>query len=168
MQADFFSQQNSEVQLLPAGSERPNKRVFLYDGQVFDDPGPEYGIKEVLEALAGTYPELANGTWTSRVLPDGAEEITFVKVTGEKGSLGAAQLAGCLKQLEPVPLAAVELSGHIVEEEGRLTAGALLEMAPDIEAALGQMERLAENSRRILRQCLALKPVPHPKVPLGF
>ena len=41
--------------------------------------------KDVLAFLAQTYPELENGTWHSRVLPDGSEEITFVKVTGEKG-----------------------------------------------------------------------------------
>ena len=92
MQTNFFD-------LCDPAADRPDgpgdqasaaaKRIFIYDGQVFDDPGPEYSVQDVLNFLAQTYPELANGTWHSRTLPDGApggvEEITFVKVTGEKG-----------------------------------------------------------------------------------
>lgn len=87
-QADFFEgQDQAEPPLLPGPTaQKPAKRVFLYDGQVFEDPGPEYTTQDVLNFLAQTYPALANGTWTSRTLPDGTEEITFVKVTGEKGA----------------------------------------------------------------------------------
>jgi PRTRC genetic system protein C len=60
-------------------------RQFYYDGQLFEDPGPEYSPQDILNFLAATYPELRQGSWTRRTLPDGSEEITFHKVTGEKG-----------------------------------------------------------------------------------
>jgi PRTRC genetic system protein C len=66
-------------------------RLFYYDGQLFEDPGPAYKPEEVLNFLSATYPELARGSYTSRIMPDGTEEITFHKVTGEKGAPAAAQ-----------------------------------------------------------------------------
>ena len=89
MQSPFFdpnpnNNKATEPLALPA-PQRPAKRLFLYDNQYFEDPGSEYSTQEVLGFLAETYPELTSGTWTSRTLPDGSEEITFVKVTGEKG-----------------------------------------------------------------------------------
>lgn len=91
-QDDFFSNQpQSEAESEPVvilnepATNKPKKRVFLYDGQYFEDPGPEYTITDVLNFLAQTYPELENGTWHSRLMPDDTEEITFVKVTGDKG-----------------------------------------------------------------------------------
>jgi hypothetical protein len=44
----------------------------------------------------------------------------------------------------------------------------LLAMTPAIEAALQQAEQISHDSQRIVRQCLELTPIPHPKVPLGF
>ena len=82
MQANFFEQQQPLLQAPPG---QPAKRVFIYDNQFFADPGAEYSIQDVLNFLAETYPELENGTWSERSLPDGSQEITFVKVTGEKG-----------------------------------------------------------------------------------
>ncbi len=61
-------------------------RQFYYDGQLFEDPGPEYTPQDILNFLSNTYPELRQGTWTQRTLPDGTAEITFHKVTGEKGA----------------------------------------------------------------------------------
>lgn len=83
-QENFFDPTKSDLLRLnpPAVSK---KRLFVYDGAYFEDPGPEYSIQEVLAFLARTYPELEQGTWHSRTLPDGTEEITFVKVAGEKG-----------------------------------------------------------------------------------
>lgn len=92
-QANFFDQPTDGPPLLSGPIGQAAKRLFLYDGQVFDDPGSEYSTQDVLNFLAQTYPELASGTWHSRTLPDGTEEITFVKVTGEKGGhvLGPGQ-----------------------------------------------------------------------------
>ncbi|RMG66376.1 MAG: hypothetical protein D6722_15110 [Bacteroidetes bacterium] len=63
------------------------QRLFYYDNQLFEDPGPEYSNRDILNFLAETYPELRQGSWSSRTLPDGTEEVTFHKVTGEKGTV---------------------------------------------------------------------------------
>jgi PRTRC genetic system protein C len=147
----------------------------LYDHQLFEDPGGEYSTQDVLNFLATTYPELGNGTWTSRVLPDGSEEITFVKVTGEKGSgntVTPRHLIAALYCLNPTEVEAVTLLDQITSLEtevtSKLDAMRLLAMTPAIKAALQQAERISNDSQRIVRQCLELTPIPHPKVPLGF
>jgi len=170
--------------LLPAPAGQSPRRIFLYDGQVFEDPGPEYSVQDVLNFLAQTYPELSNGTWTTRTVPDGAtgtvEEITFVKVTGEKGSgpvrdsettrgsvatINPGQLAACLHCFSPTQIQAVELLDQItaieLDEALKLDVARLREMTPDIEAALQQAERISNESQRIVKQCLQLTPVPH-------
>jgi hypothetical protein len=118
---------------------------------------------------------VGNGTWTSRTLPDGAEEITFVKVTGEKGNGNAVtprHLINTLYRLQPTEVEAITLLDQLThletEEPARLDAMRLLAMTSAIEAALQQAERISTDSQRIVRQCLALTPIPHPKVPLGF
>jgi len=178
MQSNFFEPQESdkpaaEVYQTPDRSAR--KRVFLYDNQLFEDPGPEYSVQDVLNFLAQTYPELGNGTWTSRTLPDDTEEITFVKVTGEKGSgstITPHHLIAALYRMNPTEIKAITLLDHLAcletEETPRLDAMRLLAMTPAIEVALQQAERISKNSQRIVRQCLELTPIPHPKVPLGF
>lgn len=59
-------------------------RRFYYDNQEFDDPGPDYTIRDVLAYLAQTYPELANGSWIKTPVGE-YDAYTFYKVTGEKG-----------------------------------------------------------------------------------
>jgi len=154
----------------PTTPNRPAKRVFLYDGQIFEDPGQEFSTQDVLNFLSQTYPELRNGTWNARTLPDGSEEITFVKVTGEKGAISAGQIAGRLDTLPPTQLQALTLLDQIVtaEAEEELNATRLMALGPNIEAALHQVERVSNQSRRLLSRCLTLKAVPHPRVPLGF
>lgn len=61
-------------------------RVFMYDGQeVAQDPGPEYSIDDVREALAQYFPELAQATHTSEDREDGTVAVTFAKRAGTKG-----------------------------------------------------------------------------------
>ncbi|NJN99057.1 MAG: hypothetical protein HC875_35675 [Anaerolineales bacterium] len=79
-QTGFFNSPAPE----PLNTIPPKKRIFSYDNQYFEDPGPQYSPEEVMRLLARTYPALENGSWTSRTLADGSEEITFVKVAGEK------------------------------------------------------------------------------------
>jgi PRTRC genetic system protein C len=158
----------SDRPLLP-GPSTP-RRIFLYDGQIFEDPGQEFSTQDVLNFLSQTYPELQNGTWNARTLPDGTEEITFVKVTGEKGAVSAGQIAQRLDTLQPTQLQALTLLDQIVtaEAEEELNATKLIVLGPNIEAALHQVERVSDESRRLLSRCLTLKAVPHPRVPLGF
>ena len=66
------------------GGSAQRERRFMYDNREFDDPGPQYAIRDVMKFLAETYPELANGSWTTTNLGD-YDVITFYKVTGEKG-----------------------------------------------------------------------------------
>ncbi|MCP4358505.1 MAG: hypothetical protein GY796_10860, partial [Chloroflexi bacterium] len=71
--------------------ENITKRVFLYGQDVFEDPGQDYSIHDVMQILAKTYPDLGNGSWAIQYVPDPAipggsiEEVTFVKNMGEKG-----------------------------------------------------------------------------------
>jgi len=174
MQNNFFEEeQNSEQHppVLPAGDEAPQKRVFAYDGQHFEDPGPQYSIRDVMAFLAESYPELQTGTWSQRSLPDGAVEYTFSKVTGDLGSrVRAGSLAAGLAEVEPLELQAPALTGRIVaaENNGELTAAELLRLAPEVEEALAQAGAVSERSRRCLERCLVLKPVSQPTIPLGF
>jgi hypothetical protein len=148
----------------------------VYDGQYFGDPGAEYSIEDVLKSLAQNYPELANATWSSRVIDDKGEqidEITFVKVTGEKGAaVTPRQILDCLAGVKPASQVAevIELTNRLVttESSGRLDAGRLLTMAPEIEAVLGRAERIGKESAEVVKRCLALKPIPLSRVPLGF
>lgn len=82
------------------------------------------------------------------------------------------QLAACLNGLGPVRLQAIELLDQITvmeaDDEFKLDVGSVLALSGDIEAALQQAERIAAGSQRIVKQCLHLTPIPHPKVPLGF
>ncbi len=67
-------------------NSRPRReRRFMYEGHEFDDPGPQYSIRDVMGFLAQSYPELANGSWTKTSYDDDYDLITFYKVTGEKG-----------------------------------------------------------------------------------
>jgi PRTRC genetic system protein C len=94
-QSSFFDEQASGFpprqqqpsQSSPPPTNGPVQRIFIVNGQVWGDPGPEYTITQIRDSFAQTYPELSQATWTSRLMPDGTEEITFVKVSGEKGRL---------------------------------------------------------------------------------
>lgn len=61
------------------------KRVFKYQGQTYDDPGPEYSVEEVKKHLAGIFPEVSQAEVQEKELDDGSLEITFVKRAGTKG-----------------------------------------------------------------------------------
>ena len=164
-QRDFFDQPG------PGGTGQARRRLFAYDGQFWEDPGSEYSVEEVMAFLADTYPELRHGTWSSRTLPDGTEEITFVKVTGEKGSgLTALVTERLLNGTTPADVQGVETLHRLIETEeaGQLTADFLLARAARIEAALEQTDQLAQYSQRMVTRCLALKPAPLPRIPLGF
>ena len=109
------------------------RRLFAYDGQFWEDPGSQYAIEEVMAFLADTYPELRHGTWSSRTLPDGTEEITFVKVTGEKGNgLTALVTERLLSGTTPADIQGVETLHRLIETE---EAGGDIESAwrPDLD-----------------------------------
>ncbi len=173
-QVNFFDQPQGdrEQPLLiegAAGGNPPKQRTFVYDGQYFSDPGPQYTTEDVLRFLAQDFPELENGTWHSRELPDGTQEITFVKVAGEKGAaaITAGQVAARLTRVLPARLEAARLARQLITGDP-LTPEQIIAQAGPIEAALKQLEPFAHHSQEALRRCLDLQPVPHPRVPLGF
>lgn len=61
------------------------KRIFKYQGQTYDDPGPEYTVEEVKKHLATIFPEVSQAEIQKKELDDGTLEITFVKRAGTKG-----------------------------------------------------------------------------------
>ncbi|MCB0156035.1 MAG: hypothetical protein KDF65_14670, partial [Anaerolineae bacterium] len=67
--------------------------------------------------------------------------------------LTASQLAQQLHQLSFSELRALRLNQEI-EQLAPLTAAQILALAPQIEAALAESNRLSEQSRRIIHQCL--------------
>ncbi|GAB4430164.1 MAG: hypothetical protein Kow0031_10960 [Anaerolineae bacterium] len=146
----------------------PRPRRFLYDGNIFDDPGPQYSIRDVMNFLAQTYPELANGSWTKTAQPD-HDLITFYKVTGEKG-ISPSDLLNALDSLPAEPLEAFSLTEELLELErqGGLTTDTLTRMSDSIQAAQQQMRAVEKMSALILDRVLHLPAAAHPRVPLGF
>lgn len=147
----------------------PKKRVFVYDNQYFEDPGPQYSPEEVMRLLARTYPALENGSWTSRSLADGSEEITFVKVAGEKGTVSARVITAALLETPPANLALTLETIHDLTGGDPFSAADLLgALTPRIEAALHQADQFASLSQHMVLRCLQLHPIPQPTLPLGF
>jgi len=60
-------------------------RVFRYNDQTYQDPGPEYTVDEVKKHLSSIYPEVAQAEVQTKDKEDGTQEITFVKRAGTKG-----------------------------------------------------------------------------------
>lgn len=164
--------QPGQPQVVNSSPNGAAKRVFFYNDRFFQDPGPEYTVQDVLVALAGSYPELANGTWHTQILPDGTEQISFAKVSGEKGAeINAGLISTRLfAGTNPATVMATKVLQQLAEldQSGQLTPVKLLTLAPQIESAIYQGEQLAQVNTRILKQCLYLKPISHPQIPLGF
>ncbi len=72
-----------------------------------------------------------------------------------------------LLAIEPRPLAALELL-HQLYAAQPATVDEVLAVAPDIEAAINEAEKLAERSRQAVNRCLELKPTSAPQTPSGF
>jgi hypothetical protein len=53
-------------------------------------------------------------------------------------------------------------------ETETLTPEGLLALGPELERACAEAERLAEDTGKVVRRCLALNPTPGPSLPLGF
>jgi PRTRC genetic system protein C len=167
-QSDFFNPEHNNQAPLNDPVPSGQKRVFVYDGQYWDDPGPAYTPNDVRLLLAKTYPALENGAWTSRILPDGVEEITFVKTMGEKGA-SARQVTDTLLSAPPAfEIGRITRTLADLEQGGPLPAAELAALAPRIESALYEAERLSQQSRKMTLRCLQLKPIPASTLPLGF
>lgn len=148
-------------------------RKFIYDSVEYGDPGAEYTTQQVMESLANSFPELKNGTWRTRFIPEqGIEEITFVKVSGEKGAGLTAEALGLAfcTTLHPFNVRATVLLDKLMQldKAGQLNGGVLLDMTSEIEVAVREAELYVDQTQRMIQRCLSLKSVPSPAAPLGF
>jgi len=63
-----------------------SKRVFKYDGKVYEDPAPDMTPEEIKKAWQPMFPELANATIEEETDDEGTLTVTFVKRAGTKGA----------------------------------------------------------------------------------
>lgn len=71
--------------------------------------------------------------------------------------------------LEPSRLAALALFERFTSEErGPSSMQELIEMQPEIEAALVEIEQVEREMRGMVQRCLELKPTAARRVPRGF
>ncbi|MCP4992929.1 MAG: hypothetical protein GY934_03950 [Gammaproteobacteria bacterium] len=174
---------------LPQPEPTP-RRVYVVDGQVFTAPegGVVYTIEQVRDQLAQTYPELSSATWSVDILPDGTEEVSFYKVTGEKGQVplftgekGATdldpntrlirQIVASLRQMPPANIKAIKLTRQLIQAEHSpqgIGIEQVMQFGPELQQALTQLDALESYHERSLDACKRLEPAPSPHVPLGF
>lgn len=68
------------------GQAEQVERVFVYgEWSSEEDPGEEFSNEDMRASLAGYFPELANAAIQTKMLDDGREQVTFVKMAGTKG-----------------------------------------------------------------------------------
>ncbi len=160
--------------------EPATRRVYVVDGQVFTAPdgGVAYTIEQVRDQLAQTYPELSSATWSVNILPDGTEEVSFYKVTGEKGATDLdpntrliQQIVASLRQMQPANLKAIPLTRQLIQAEHSpqgFSIEQVMQVGPQLQQALAQLDALETYHERSLTACKRLQPTPSPHVPLGF
>ncbi|GIK40433.1 MAG: hypothetical protein BroJett011_42660 [Chloroflexota bacterium] len=154
----------------PLNSAAP-KRVFIYNNKHYEDPGAHFTIEQVRASMAQLFPEVENASWNINMASDGTQEITFVKVTGEKGAtVTPQQVINAVVVISPTQVHAVNLLHSLAQMDlsGQLGGATLLRLAPEIEGALAQAEEIAQGSQKVLTRCLALKSVPAFQIPIGF
>lgn len=67
----------------------------------------------------------------------------------------------------PTSIKAIEVLTELTES-APVAAEEILRLAPRIEVALQEANRISTLSAKIVSRCLLLKSIPHPKIPLGF
>ena len=100
-------------------SATPTKRLFIYDGREFPDPGPQFTPDEVREQMALFFPDLINADVTSDVQGD-SQRITFKKRIGTKGQGDHCAVLAALRRVPEVRLRLLDLAAQAFDGEGRL------------------------------------------------
>ena len=158
--------------VMPPPAYQKPRRFNWGSHQPFKDTPESMGmsIEEVQESLASIWPGIKHATY--EISDDDPEftDVTFYKTTGEKGSLTAAQVAKIIAGLTPTKIEAFDLLAQLNSTPPeKLTARALLNMAPQIEVALAQLKPLQEASEGVVQRCLTLRAVHTTRhIPLGF
>ncbi len=65
------------------------KRIFVYGDKEYEDHDPSMSKEEVRAQFAGYFPELANASIETKVMPDGTERVVFAKKAGTKGAFSS-------------------------------------------------------------------------------
>ena len=66
-------------------TDAPIRRIFRYGDKVFQDPGAEHTVEQILQHLRGFFPDLGHAKTEEKMLEDGTLEITFSKQVTRKG-----------------------------------------------------------------------------------
>lgn len=143
--------------------EKPKKRIFKYLTHIIKDPSPKLTIEQIKQALIRTFPALANSTHTTKTLKDGTVEVTFHKQSTTKGVI--AQIAKELNELKAIQLPTDILAWHGGDE---LNIATILQNQSLLNALFNLDLDLLQDTEEAVQQCLNLKPIPAPYVPLGF
>jgi PRTRC genetic system protein C len=139
-------------------------RVFKYLDHTIDDPGPEYSIEQVRQALVPFFPELSRSTVQEETLPSGAVQVIFTKQATTKGSV----IGEVAERLQALPPADDPLGRLLQELAPPLTLQGLLTVREGIRAYASQGERTGERTRKAVAQCFQLQPIPLGQCPVGF
>lgn len=149
----------------------PTRCVFRYGDHEFDDPGREYTVDQVRQALLPYFPELAHATTDEQTLEDGTLQIAFRKQVTRKGN-DILELAHRLEALSPYADSVTELLDRL----GLQNAGSpqtcslqtLLDHGDEIANAAEQVRDQAARIETMVRKCWQLPPSAVVQIPLGF
>ena len=91
------------------------RRIFVYDGREFPDPGADVSVEEYRQELAGFYPELSNAKTEEK--KQGEDTIyEFKKVVGTKGQTGVREYR--TPEPEPIVFKSEDSMWQMLAEEG--------------------------------------------------
>lgn len=152
-------------------TSNPARRIFVYDGHRFDDPGAEYSVEQVQNHLVVYFPAVAHAAVEEKTLPDGTREITFRKQVARKGCATNMQdklalLFSELANIAPYEDPFVELRATL--GSGPLSLAAILDAQETLQANADQVFAHADCTSRVIERCERLPPCPLHGVPSGF
>jgi PRTRC genetic system protein C len=147
------------------------RRVFVYEGHRFDDPGAEYSVEQVQNHLVVYFPAVAHAAVEEKTLPDGTREITFRKQVARKGCATSVQdkLALLLSELANVaPYEDPSAEVRATLGSGPLSLAAIFNARETLQANADQVFAQADCTSRVVERCVRLPPAPLHGVPSGF
>ena len=149
-------------------TSNPSRRVFVYEGHRFDDPGAEYSVEQVQNHLVVYFPAVAHAAVEEKALPDGTVEVTFRKQVARKGSSDAGRLSLLLDELEAVPSYEDPLAELTASLGSPLSLAAILDARETLQTNADQAFAQADRTSRVVKRCVHLSPAPLHGVPSGF
>ena len=144
------------------GTEK--RRVFIYMGQTYEDPGESVSNEAVLEIMSRTYGNLAGGS----VEVEEKDGVTEVTLKPRPKQLGAGLAPGLMEFLQAMidadpALPAVEMP----EIPDRVTLRELWELVEIWYLSKGQRNTAGRQAMRMVSICSKARPVPSAGMVLG-